>query len=299
MAESWESIRTSSPEHVRERPFKLNLRKRSSYNQKLKGKVADLDNASDEGSSAKKCLNFNEEKSPPLNKPQDAPPLILPAKEKEKRWYEQTLEEEEEEETLNQEIVNKPDMHVEKTMETVEDPDEEKILEDEDWMANEINYDDDDLMNEDDLLIEDMEHEAAPIVSAKASKQSTTDGLSVLEESNKISAKPSPHARSDHRSDARPAQTPSSSSRPSPAKKKRGSPSPHATGISLRQRNILVGRISKPKASKNGPKLSPAHTQSYLRYCTKDMHQRFKEMDYSRTTSDVGVSSASGDDVYM
>ncbi|KAL0827030.1 hypothetical protein Bca101_050707 [Brassica carinata] len=152
-------------------------------------------------------------------------------------------------------------MPVEKTMETVEDPDAEKILEDEDWMANEINYDDDDLMNEDDLLIEDMEHEAAPIVSAKVSKQSTTDGLSVLEESNKLSAKPSPHARSDHRSDARPAQTPSSSSRPSPAKKKRGFPSPLVTGVSLRQRNILVGRISKPKASKNGPKLSPAHTQ--------------------------------------
>ncbi|KAF2597882.1 hypothetical protein F2Q68_00010708 [Brassica cretica] len=152
-------------------------------------------------------------------------------------------------------------MPVETTMEIVEDPDAEKILEDEDWMANEINYDDDDLMNEDDMLIEDVEHEAGPIVSAKASKQSTTDGLSVLEESNKISAKPSPHARSDHRLDARPAQMPSSSSRPSPTKKKRGSPSPLATSVSLRRRHILVGRISKPKASKNRPKLSPAHTQ--------------------------------------
>ncbi|XP_013608403.1 PREDICTED: uncharacterized protein LOC106315200 [Brassica oleracea var. oleracea] len=227
-------------------------------NQKLKGQVSDLENASDEGISAKKCLNFNEEKTPPLKKPQDAP--LPPVKEKEKSWYEQTLEEEEEE-TLNQEIVNKPDTPVEKTMETVEDLDAEKILEDEDWMANEINYDDDDLMDEDDLLIEDMEHKEASIISAKASKQSTTDGLSALEENNKLSAKPSPQARSDHRSDSTLAQTPSSSSRPSPAKKKSGSPSPLATGVSLRQKNLLVGRATKPKASKNGPKLSPAHTQ--------------------------------------
>ncbi|WZZ90959.1 hypothetical protein YC2023_119538 [Brassica napus] len=116
-------------------------------------------------------------------------------------------------------------------------------------------------MDEDDLLIEDMEHKEASIISAKASKQSTTDGLSALEENNKLSAKPSPQARSDHRSDSPLAQTPSSSSRPSPAKKKSGSQSPLATGVSLRQRNLLVGRATKPKASKNGPKLSPAHTQ--------------------------------------
>ncbi|KAH0867271.1 LOW QUALITY PROTEIN: hypothetical protein HID58_074293 [Brassica napus] len=256
-----ESIRTSSPEHVRERPFKLNLRKRSSDNQKLKGQVPDLDNASDEGSSAKKCLTFNEEKPPPLNNPQDSPPLIPPVKEKEKSWYEQTLEEEDDDEILNQEIVNKPDTPVEKTMEKVEDPDAEKILEDEDWMANEINYDDDDLMDEDDLLIEDMEQEEAAIGSAKTSKQLTTFVPSVLEKNNKLLAEPSPQARSDHRSDSHPAQTPSSSSRPSPAKKKRGSPSPLPTGVSLRQRNLLVGRVSKTKASKNGPKLSPAHNQ--------------------------------------
>ncbi|KAL0758756.1 hypothetical protein Bca101_074906 [Brassica carinata] len=256
-----ESIRTSSPEHVRERPFKLNLRKRSSDNQKLKGQVPDLDNASDEGSSAKKCLTFNEEKPPPLNNPQDSPPLIPPVKEKEKSWYEQALEEEEDDEILNQEIVNKPDTPVEKTMEKVEDPDAEKILEDEDWMANEINYDDDDLMDEDDLLIEDMEQEEAAIGSAKTSKQLTTFVPSVLEKNNKLLAEPSPQARSDHRSDSHPAQTPSSSSRPSPAKKKRGSPSPLPTGVSLRQRNLLVGRVSKTKASKNGPKLSPAHNQ--------------------------------------
>ena len=258
-----ESIRTSSPEHVRERPFKLNLQKRSSANQKLKGKESDLEIASDEGSSAIKSLNFNDEKLLSLNNPQDAPLLIPPVKEKEKSWYEQTLEEEE---ILNQEIINKTDMPVEKTMETVEDPDAEKILEDEDWMVNEVNYDDDDLMDEDDLLIEDMEQEEALIVSAKVSKQLAIDGLSALEESNKFSEKTSPHARSDHRSDSRSTQTPSSSSRPSPAKKKRGSPSPIATGVSLRQRNLVVGRTSsKQKVSKNRPKLhkglSTAYTQ--------------------------------------
>ncbi|WZZ03487.1 hypothetical protein YC2023_089408 [Brassica napus] len=153
-----ESIRTSSPEHVRERPFKLNLQKRSSANQKLKGKESDLEIASD------------------------------------------------------------------------------------------------------------MEQEEALIVSAKVSKQLAIDGLSALEESNKFSEKTSPHARSDHRSDSRSTQTPSSSSRPSPAKKKRGSPSPIATGVSLRQRNLVVGRTSsKQKVSKNRPKLhkglSTAYTQ--------------------------------------
>lgn len=152
----------------------------------------------------KKSLNFNEEIPFPRNKPQDEPLLIPPSKEKEKSWYEQTLEKEED--TLNREIVLKPDMPVEKTMEIVEDPDAEKILEDEDWMANEDNFDDDDdLMDEDDLLIDDMDQEDAPIGSAKSSKSLKNVGLSTLEESNKFSEKSNPRARSDHRPDSGPA----------------------------------------------------------------------------------------------
>ncbi|KAF3562043.1 hypothetical protein DY000_02018727 [Brassica cretica] len=121
-------------------------------------------------------------------------------------------------------------MPVEKTMEIVEDPDAEKILEDEDWMANEDNFDDDDLMDEDVLLIDDMDQEDAPI------------GL--------------PNRR----------RTPSSSSRPSPAKKKKGPLSPIAIGVSLGQRKLLVGwASSNQKVTRNGPKfqqgLSPGQTQ--------------------------------------
>ncbi|KAL0701312.1 hypothetical protein Bca4012_057434 [Brassica carinata] len=251
-----ERISTSSPEHVRERPFRLNIHKKATDDQKLKGKASDLELVSDEGSSAKKSLKFNAEKPSPLSKPQAKSLLLLPAnaKEKDKSWYEQTLEEDEEEaETLNQETVISP---MKEGMETVDDPDAEKILEEEDWMADDVNYDDDDLMDDDDLLIEDMEQEEALLGSVKADqKPASIDGLSVQETSNKMLEKSSPMDRSILRSETRSTQTPSSKSRPSPAKKKRGSPSPIATGVSLRQRNLLMGRASsKAKAPKNGPK---------------------------------------------
>ncbi|KAG2322537.1 hypothetical protein Bca52824_015750 [Brassica carinata] len=226
-----EGISSSSPEHVRERPFKLTLHKRSTEDHKLKGIVSDLETESDGGSSAKKSLKFDKD-----------------------NWYEQTMEEEEE--NLNQATVNSPDLPKSKAMETVGDPDAEKILEDEDWMANEVNYDDDDLMDEeeDDLLFEDMEQEGASIVPAGTDPKSLmNEDLSVLEGKNKILEKTSPPARANLRSDSRPAQTPSSKSRPSPAKKKRGTPSPIAPGVSLRQRNLMVGRtLSKTRASKSG-----------------------------------------------
>lgn len=262
-----ESFKSLSPELVRERPFKLNLHKKSSENQKLKGKESDLENASDEGSSAIKSLKFTEEKSP-LNKPQEAPPLIPPAKITVRSWYEQTLEEEEEEELSSQEKDKKSAVPGEQTMASVEDPNAERILEEEDWMANEVNYDEDDLMDDDDLLIEDMEQEEATIGSALAvAKQLPSDGLPDLVKSNNLPEKVSPLSAPHHRVEARTGQNPSSSSRPSPAKKKRGSPSPIATGVSLRQRNLLVGRASsKSKASKSGQKtsqsLSPAQVHA-------------------------------------
>ncbi|KAF3544974.1 hypothetical protein DY000_02005735 [Brassica cretica] len=44
---------TVSPEHTRERPFRLNLHKKAASDLKLKGKTSDLEEVSDEGSSAR------------------------------------------------------------------------------------------------------------------------------------------------------------------------------------------------------------------------------------------------------
>ena len=49
---------TVSPEHTRERPFRLNLQSRASTDLKLKGKISEIDEASDEVSSARKSFNF-------------------------------------------------------------------------------------------------------------------------------------------------------------------------------------------------------------------------------------------------
>ncbi|KAL0854297.1 hypothetical protein Bca101_059449 [Brassica carinata] len=83
----------SSPEHVRERPFKLNIQKKSSGDLKLKDKVGDVDDSSESVSSAKKSLRFADEnrRSPSA--------ALLPANKEEtkkKSWYELTVEEEEE-----------------------------------------------------------------------------------------------------------------------------------------------------------------------------------------------------------
>lgn len=228
----------------------------------MKGKMADLETVSDEGSSAKKSLKFDGEKSPSVTKSQVALLQSPPAQEKVKSWYEQTLEEENE--MLNQETGNKPDWNMEKAMETVEDTDAEKILEDEDWMANEINYDDDDLMDEDELLIEEMEQEEASMGSDKVQKPLVIDALAVLGESNNDSENPSPSSRAMLRSEPRHEQSPSARPRRSPAKKKRGSPSPIATGVSLRQRNLMVGRASsKAKSSRSGPKPHHGNYQAH------------------------------------
>ncbi|KAL0742561.1 hypothetical protein Bca4012_084074 [Brassica carinata] len=212
---------TFSPEHVRERSFKLNIHSNSYENHKLKKKASDLETTSEEGSSAKKALTFDVEKSAPLCNPHALPPLIPAPKtmEKEKSWYEQTQEE-----PRIQEMVIKPIKAVEKTVDVV-DPDAEKILEEEDWMVNADNYDDNvDLMEDDDLLVDDLEQEES---SPAPVKLIAKDDLTLLEESHKglkISSSPV----QDRRSEASPAQTPSSRARPSPAKKKRGSPSPIA-----------------------------------------------------------------------
>ena len=255
-----------SPEHVRERPFKLNLRSKSIEDQKLKGKVADLENVSDEGSSAKKILKFDEERPRSSSNLQVGPLKFQPSKEKEKSWYEQTLDEEEE--SVDRETVKQPALHaeetrenVEETRENVEDPDAEKILEEEDWMVDEANYDDDDLleeddlMEEDDLLTEDLEQVEAVIAPAQEESKQINTAPSESEIGKKLSARPSPLAPFDQTTESCPAQTPSSKSRPSPAKKKRSSPSPIATGVSLTQRNLMGRASGKARVYKIGPNL--------------------------------------------
>lgn len=86
-----------------------------------------------------------------------------------KSWYEQTLEEEEEDkdETFAQETVNKPVTGKEKSSSTMEeayeanaDPireDEQKIMEEEDWMIEGKKLEFDDLMDDDDLLIDELQ----------------------------------------------------------------------------------------------------------------------------------------------
>ncbi|KAJ4883158.1 origin recognition complex subunit 1-like [Raphanus sativus] len=152
--------------------------------------------------------------------------------------------------------MDKPAKSNDKEMEEVNDPDAEKILEDEDWMVNEDsydnNYEEDDLMEDDDLLVDDMEQEETSITVAD---QNPIDALRNLDEGNKALESLSPTTIPDRRPETRPAQTPSSRSRPSPAKKKKGSPSPIATGVSLRQRNLLAGRTStKTKSARSGLK---------------------------------------------
>ncbi|KAL0796239.1 hypothetical protein Bca101_067616 [Brassica carinata] len=92
----------SSPEHIRERPFKLSIQQKSSGDLKLKSKAGDVGDSSESVSSAKKSLKFATENKRPTSQTQ----LILPPanseEKKKKGWYEITREEEEE--TLEQDI---------------------------------------------------------------------------------------------------------------------------------------------------------------------------------------------------
>ncbi|XP_013639743.1 PREDICTED: uncharacterized protein LOC106345012 [Brassica oleracea var. oleracea] len=230
-----------SPEHVRERPFKLNLRSKSIEDQKLKGKVADLENVFDEGSSAKKSLKFEEERPRSSSNLQVGPLKIQPSKEKEKSWYEQTLEEEEE--SVDRETVKQPAFHAEETRENVEDPDAEKILEGRRSDGGRRPIDGGSGTSG-----------GCDRAGSRGIEQINT-APSEPEIGKKLSARPSPLAPFDQTTESCPAQTPSSKSRPSPAKKKRSSPSPIATGVSLTQRNLMGRASGKARVYKIGPNL--------------------------------------------
>ncbi|KAF8055344.1 hypothetical protein N665_1297s0003, partial [Sinapis alba] len=268
-----ERIRSSSPEHVRERPFKITLQKRSSDDHKLKGKISDAGSISDEGSSAKKSLKFDEENLPLTGG--------SGGKDKLKSWYEQTLEEEEKDkdETLAHEPVSKPVIGgvrkpekplstVEVSFEAVVEPiceDEQQILEDEDWMLEGENLEFDDLMEEDDLLIDELqlmeETGLAGVIAGDNNnfsdvpdqRQPSKDPLLAMKEFTQASENSAAVATSGKRL----ALSPSSKKLLSPAKKKKASPSSVAKAVSLRKRNLLLGRASPKtkteKIEKSGP----------------------------------------------
>ncbi|KAF3593361.1 hypothetical protein DY000_02020587 [Brassica cretica] len=124
---------TVSPEHTRERPFRLNLQSRASTDLKLKGKISEIDEASDEVSSARKSLTFEAPSDTPSVNLPPAPTLVLP-KDNTKSWYEMTLEEEE---TMVEDaaIPQVPSM-IPNNLERVGLPLNERILEEEDWLED-------------------------------------------------------------------------------------------------------------------------------------------------------------------
>ncbi|KAH0941589.1 hypothetical protein HID58_001226 [Brassica napus] len=150
----------SSPEHVRERPFMLSLQKRSSGELKLKEKVGDFGDSSDTVSSAKKSLRFAAENNPSSPKPNSSPPAQM-GKKKEKSWYEQTLEEDEMTDHTAETNINK---EIQDDNKEFEDPNAERILEEEDWMNEDATFDidEDDLMDEDELLYDEKQQEEEP-----------------------------------------------------------------------------------------------------------------------------------------
>ncbi|KAL0854232.1 hypothetical protein Bca101_059384 [Brassica carinata] len=153
----------SSPDHVRDRPFRLNFQKKASGELKLKVKVGDAGEESESVSSAQKSLNFADENKRSSPKPLS---LVLSEETKKKSWYEITVEEEEE--SGKQDKDSEAMTHQGNTGKSNEevDPHAEKIFEEEDWMVDGENFDvdEDDLMEEDELLYDDdqKEDEIAP-----------------------------------------------------------------------------------------------------------------------------------------
>ncbi|KAL0647946.1 hypothetical protein Bca4012_046237 [Brassica carinata] len=121
------------------------------------------------------------------------------------------------------------------------------------------NFDDDDLMDEDDLLYdgnhkeEEVEQPMAPQTTPRPIANER-DGEKKAEETlnRPVGNATWPGSSNNH-------QQPPTLSSQSPFKKKKGSPNPNAAGLSLRKRNMLKGRAS-PK-TKDGPALG---SNSYM-----------------------------------
>ncbi|KAF3591567.1 hypothetical protein DY000_02027677 [Brassica cretica] len=130
----------------------------------------------------------------------------------------------------------------------VEDPNGEKILEEEDWMIDGDTFDDDDLMDEDELLYDENQKEDEIVsprdtgttprsIEAHTIPENASEEEKAEEKLIGIGVKiTEPRLRRDGSSSSPSLQTPS--------KRKKGSPNHIATGLSLRKRNLLVGRAS-------------------------------------------------------
>lgn len=174
---------------------------------------------------------------------------------------------------MEQSIEVQSDLGNEMKNQEVEDPDTEKIVEDDDWITNSANFnaDEDDLMDEDDLLIEDspqLEKTSASEVEMK--KLPIAEENDVLEGGNLETEFAEPvYGAGEERSPKKSHhhQTPPVEPSPSSCKKKKSSPRSLTQSVSLRKRKILLGRNSpKLKGEKSGPDLDPslpkAHSSS-------------------------------------
>ncbi|KAG2300073.1 hypothetical protein Bca52824_036545 [Brassica carinata] len=230
---------TVSPVHTRERPFRLTLQKRASTDLKLKGKVSEEEEASDEGSSARKSLNFEAPSVPTsaiLPIMSDNDPSL---KENPKSWYEITLEEEG---TMMEETAKAHDPPlISKNLVTAQLPLTERILEEEDWLdegnefgdadGNDYEEEDTDLMEEDVLL-------------------EVADGSVSVKDAG-------PEFDSKNKTPRKARESPSGRVTVSSGKKKRSARSPSTIGVTLRQRNLLAGIGSpKPISSSHGLNVS-------------------------------------------
>ncbi|KAJ4875132.1 hypothetical protein Rs2_40150 [Raphanus sativus] len=255
---------TVSPQHVRERPFRLNLQQRASSDLKLKGKISEINDASDEGSSARKSLNFKTSS--------DSPSITLPTalfqapllKDNPKTWYEMTLEDEE---TMADEAgtSHDPPLFL-NDLENAGLPLTERILEEEDWLddgndfgdadGNDFGEEDAALMDVDDLLGEELQSVEKIQPTTDAPGMDLSDTVAVLKTSGESgSGKPATSTTDTRlRTPRKAIASPSNRSLASSGKSKKASRSP-ALGVSLRQRHLSAG-FGSPKPIVAGHGLS-------------------------------------------
>ncbi|KAL0794808.1 hypothetical protein Bca101_066185 [Brassica carinata] len=241
---------TVSPEHTRERPFRLNLHKRVSSDLKLKGTCSEIDDAFDEGSSARKSFFKAPSGSPSITLP-TVPGQVPSLKDNSKSWYEMTLEEEG---TMVEEALTSLEPLL-----TLIDPENaglpltERILEEEDWLDEGNDFGDADgndfgedyaaLMDvdKDDLLGEDLQSK---------DKNHLVIDAPEIKSSNTVASLKSTAADTQNRTPRKAIVSPSSRVSASSGKIRKATRSP-SVGVSLRQRNLLAG-IGSPKLTVAG-----------------------------------------------
>ncbi|CAN6854484.1 unnamed protein product, partial [Brassica oleracea] len=191
---------------------------------------------------------------------------------KKKSWYEMTMEEEEEEEVIKPSTEADFNTHLGETdLNEINNPNEDKILEEDDWIIDGETFDveDDDLMDEDELMYDENHKEEEieqPMVS-KPMSQSGERSIGAKDNLKETKADETlnrlrgivigPSSSQEQQSPSHPLQ--------SPFKKKKGSPNPHAAELSLRKRNMIKGRASpKFKETKDGPSMGSKSSMGWV-----------------------------------